>query len=61
VAEAQVTESEDIKIWVKPTDASKCARCWHRVDSVGKNSAHPEICERCIENIEGNGEERLYG
>jgi isoleucyl-tRNA synthetase len=59
--EAQITEDEGLKVWVKPTSATKCERCWHRVESVGTNPAHPEICERCIENIEGNGEERLYG
>ncbi|MDO8954321.1 MAG: isoleucine--tRNA ligase [Gammaproteobacteria bacterium] len=59
--EAQATENEQLKVWVKPATATKCARCWHRVEDVGVNPAHPEICERCVENIEGNGEERLYG
>ncbi|MDF2940312.1 MAG: isoleucine-tRNA ligase [Gammaproteobacteria bacterium] len=59
--QALATESEQLKVLVTPTSAPKCGRCWHRVDSVGSNPDHPEICERCVENIEGNGEQRKYG
>lgn len=59
--EAQATDNEQLKVRVKPTTAPKCERCWHRVEDVGANPAHPQICVRCVENIEGTGEVRLYG
>lgn len=49
-----------IKIMPIGKTKTKCARCWHRRDDVGKHAEHPEICERCIENIEGTGEHREY-
>ncbi len=41
------------------TDA-KCARCWHHRPDVGAHSAHPALCGRCIENVDGAGEVRGY-
>ena len=43
---------------VSPKD--KCVRCWHHQDSVGSDADHPELCERCVENVAGSGEERHY-
>ncbi len=45
---------------VVPTlaQSAKCARCWHRRSSVGLTPSHPDLCERCITNIEGAGEDR---
>ena len=40
--------------------AEKCVRCWHQRDDVGDNSDHPELCGRCVENVAGDGEARLY-
>jgi len=45
---------------VVPTDAPKCARCWHRRPDVGSDPAHPEICGRCVGNITGEGEQRHW-
>ncbi|MFN4263062.1 MAG: isoleucine--tRNA ligase [Thioalkalivibrionaceae bacterium] len=39
---------------------AKCVRCWHRRADVGANVEHPELCGRCIENISGPGERRLF-
>ena len=49
-------------VWlsVKASDAEKCVRCWHHQASVGSNADHPELCSRCIENIDGEGEARHY-
>jgi isoleucyl-tRNA synthetase len=41
---------------VKP----KCVRCWHHRDDVGSHSDHPELCGRCVDNIDGIGEVRAY-
>jgi isoleucyl-tRNA synthetase len=38
----------------------KCARCWHRRADVGSDTRHPEICGRCVTNVEGPGETRRY-
>jgi isoleucyl-tRNA synthetase len=45
---------------VKATEHPKCVRCWHHREEVGKNPNHPELCGRCIENVEGEGEQRNY-
>jgi isoleucyl-tRNA synthetase len=43
-----------------PSEAAKCVRCWHYRSDVGSHDEHPEICGRCIENIEGGGETRRF-
>jgi isoleucyl-tRNA synthetase len=45
---------------VKPATGEKCIRCWHIREDIGINPAHPEICGRCVENVEGQGEVRHY-
>jgi isoleucyl-tRNA synthetase len=38
----------------------KCIRCWHHRDDVGANPEHPEICGRCVSNVDGPGEDREW-
>lgn len=57
---AVATEIKQLWLRVTPTQKSKCVRCWHYCDDVGKNTSYIDICGRCIENIEGSGETRLY-
>lgn len=45
---------------IKASPNNKCARCWHRSPDLGQNKNHPELCQRCISNIEGSGEKRFY-
>jgi isoleucyl-tRNA synthetase len=45
---------------VKATSAIKCVRCWQRRPDVGSNPAHPEICGRCVANVDGPGENRQF-
>jgi isoleucyl-tRNA synthetase len=40
--------------------AEKCVRCWHRRPDVGQDKKHPELCGRCVENVEGSGETRRF-
>jgi len=49
-------------IWIKATPSShqKCVRCWHHRADVGMDGRHPELCLRCVTNVDGPGEERLY-
>jgi isoleucyl-tRNA synthetase len=50
--------NEKIAVTVTKLDYEKCVRCWHRVPDIGANAQHPELCQRCVENIEGEGEHR---
>jgi isoleucyl-tRNA synthetase len=43
---------------VMPVTDAKCVRCWHRSEGVGSSPSHPELCPRCVDNLEGPGEER---
>ena len=54
------TELEGLELRLKPSDNSKCVRCWHHRADVGINADHPELCGRCVENVDGEGETRLY-
>jgi isoleucyl-tRNA synthetase len=47
-------------IVVKPMEAAKCIRCWHKRPDVGSHPEHPEICGRCVANITGPGEPRKW-
>jgi isoleucyl-tRNA synthetase len=38
----------------------KCVRCWNLRADVGSDARHPELCARCVVNIEGPGEERKF-
>ncbi len=49
-------------VWllVRPSSNKKCQRCWHQRAEVGTLQSDHEICKRCLDNLEGNGEERFY-
>ena len=49
-----------VAVRVMPSVHSKCIRCWHHRQDVGASADHPEICGRCVENVSGVGERRLY-
>ena len=49
-----------VALRVTPTTALKCVRCWHRLEDVGSHAEHPELCGRCVSNIEGPGETRRH-
>jgi isoleucyl-tRNA synthetase len=55
-----LSNNETLKVEIVKSDNNKCVRCWHLRDDVGSNSQHPELCSRCVENIEGAGEVRHY-
>jgi len=57
---AEATEVSGLKVFVKKSEHAKCARCWHHRADVGANAAHPEICLRCVDNVDGSGEKRLF-
>ncbi len=47
-------------VQVSPSENAKCIRCWHRRDDVGSVAEHPEICARCVKNVDGPGEVRRF-
>ena len=54
------TDVEGLSLVVTSSAHTKCDRCWHHSEDVGTIDAHPELCGRCVENIEGDGETREF-
>ncbi|HAR76043.1 MAG TPA: isoleucine--tRNA ligase, partial [Psychrobacter sp.] len=50
----------DLVVEIKAATGTKCVRCWHIRNDIGTDSAHPELCARCVTNVSGNGEVRHY-
>ncbi len=59
-ADAVRVEGLDAWVLARPSSAEKCVRCWHYRDDVGSHADDPELCGRCVENIEGKGETRRW-
>jgi isoleucyl-tRNA synthetase len=54
------THAEEVLMVVTPSTQPKCVRCWHLRADVGIDPRHPELCARCVVNVEGPGEERRF-
>lgn len=59
-ATAVATDVAGLSVLVQASSAAKCDRCWHHRHDVGVNPAHPLICLRCVDNVEGDGEHRVF-
>ncbi|HEY6131911.1 MAG TPA: class I tRNA ligase family protein, partial [Halioglobus sp.] len=59
-AAAVSTELPDLRVQIAVADEEKCERCWHRSPSISQSAAHPTLCDRCVENIDGDGERRQF-
>jgi len=59
-ADAITTELKGLSVQVQKSAAAKCDRCWHHREDVGQNETHPELCGRCITNVDGEGERRQF-
>ncbi len=59
-AKTNETEIEGIRIQAFASQYEKCARSWHRRESVNKNPDYPQLDDRSIINLSGSGEKRLY-
>jgi isoleucyl-tRNA synthetase len=55
-----LTSNDELWVQVLPSEHAKCVRCWHHREDVGNNAEHPELCGRCIENVDGDGEIRRF-
>ncbi|HJW45174.1 MAG TPA: isoleucine--tRNA ligase, partial [Lysobacter sp.] len=52
--------AKDIAVLAAATSKTKCVRCWHYRADVGANAQHPELCGRCVDNVDGDGEDRRW-
>ncbi len=59
---ADAVKADGLEAWIvaRATEAAKCVRCWHYRADVGRHADHPELCGRCVENVEGAGEDRRH-
>ncbi len=57
-AHIELGEQEHIKVLV--SESEKCARCWHYSSDVGANASYATLCGRCVSNLYGNGDKRLF-
>ena len=55
VSQVKVTldkgNSADLSVKVEKAEGTKCLRCWNYSLEVGKNQAHPLICDNCLKAI----------
>jgi len=52
--------TDELLVLATPSAKAKCVRCWQLRGDVGVDAAHPDICGRCVSNIDGAGEEREW-
>ena len=59
---AVAANCEGSTLWLEAvaSEHQKCIRCWHHRTDVGEHSAHPELCGRCVDNVDGDGERRRF-
>ena len=53
-------EGDKTTVEVRASSEQKCERCWHYVPGVGSDAEHPTLCPRCVSNLFGSGEKRLF-
>ncbi|MGI2257749.1 isoleucine--tRNA ligase [Shewanella sp. GXUN23E] len=58
--DAAETEMPSLKLAIAKSEAQKCERCWHYREEVGTITGHETLCQRCVTNIEGEGEDRRF-
>ncbi|WP_242007499.1 isoleucine--tRNA ligase [Luteimonas cucumeris] len=51
---------KELVVEASVTEKPKCVRCWHHRADVGTVAEHPQLCVRCVSNIEGPGEDRRW-
>ena len=59
-ADAVKAEKMALAVSVTKSEYKKCERCWHHRKEVGTLESHADLCQRCVTNIEGEGEERRF-
>src|SRR5690606_13769170 len=56
----EAPEGKGIAASAAPTGKAKCIRCWQHRGDVGSHPEHPQLCGRCVSNVEGPGETRRW-
>jgi isoleucyl-tRNA synthetase len=56
----RIVAGDMMAVKVTASDDTKCERCWHWRADVGANEAHPTLCGRCVSNLFGAGEDRVF-
>jgi len=56
----KLADGSRFSIAASASEHQKCVRCWHHRAEVGSDSKHGELCSRCIENVDGAGEQRHF-
>jgi isoleucyl-tRNA synthetase len=46
----------EAKVVAEKSGHQKCQRCWNYRPSVGADSEHRDLCERCVEVVKGIGD-----
>ncbi|NBY04080.1 MAG: isoleucine--tRNA ligase, partial [Betaproteobacteria bacterium] len=59
-SELECDASDTPAVMVSPSPHAKCDRCWHYQAEVGQDPQHPSLCSRCVGNLHGHGEIRLF-
>ena len=49
-----------VAVAAERSEDPKCVRCWHHQPDVGQHAEHPELCGRCVANVDGEGERREW-
>ena len=57
---ASDTGFSGLALEIRVSEFEKCIRCWQHRTSVGQIEEYPNLCERCVNNVFGNGEERRF-
>jgi isoleucyl-tRNA synthetase len=56
-AETEQVNGQPLVLEAMPSNHDKCVRCWHHRDRCRRIiPTHPELCGRCVENVDGAGE-----
>lgn len=60
--QALATEFNDLWVEVVPSADEKCIRCWHHLSDVNHYADYPQLCGRCVLNVDPQkeGEIRHY-
>lgn len=60
VSAVTISQGETLNAEISVAAGEKCVRCWNHLPDVGTHVGHEGLCSRCIDNIEGAGEARVF-
>jgi isoleucyl-tRNA synthetase len=56
----EATDLAGLQVSIVASNHTKCERCWHHREDVGQHANHPDLCGRCVDNVDGAGEARQF-